>query len=151
QGIQHDYRQVFATLLQDWLGANNWVMEESMFQDYAKVPLVGPSYVVDPQCYYGGSVTITDAPFDTIKQLRVYPNPARSTTEIMFTAGENFPGQLSMHSMGGSVVYNSPVQVFSGDNQFYIEVNQMPPGMYFVRLENRLSGAAQVAKVSVVR
>ncbi len=151
QGIQHDYRQVFATLLQDWLGANNWVMEESMFQDYAKVPLVGPSYVVDPQCYYGGSVTITDAPFDTIKQLRVYPNPARSTTEIMFTAGENFPGQLSMHSMGGSVVYNSPVQVFSGDNQFYIEVNQMPPGMYFVRLENRLSGAALVAKVSVVR
>jgi uncharacterized protein (DUF1501 family) len=41
QGIQHDYRQVFGTLLQDWIGANNWVMQETMFEDYAKVPLVG--------------------------------------------------------------------------------------------------------------
>ena len=151
QNMQHDYRQVFATLLQDWLGANNWVMEETMFENYAKMPLVNPAFVVDPQCYYGGSVTITDAPFDTIKQLRVFPNPARSSAEVIFNAQEAFQGRLSVHSMGGSMVSNGAVRVFSGDNSFFVDVNNISPGMYFVRLEDTLTGKAHVAKLSVVR
>jgi uncharacterized protein (DUF1501 family) len=151
QGIQHDYRQVFGTLLQDWIGANNWVMQETMFEDYAKVPLVGSAYVVDPQCYYGGSVTVVDDLFDTGNKLGIYPNPARSTAEVVFDTQEAYRGRLSVHSLGGSLVSNQPVQVYPGDNRFYIEVLNMPPGTYFVRLENALTGVAKVAKLSVVR
>lgn len=151
QNNQHDYRQVFSTLLQDWLGANNWVIEETMFQNYAKMPLVAPAFAVDPQCYYGGSVTITDAPFDTIKQLRVFPNPAKSTAELIFNTPTGFPGRLSMHSMGGSTVSNHAVQVFAGENNFFVEVNNLPPGVYFVRLEDTLTGKANVVKLNVIR
>jgi len=151
QGIQHDYRQVFATLLQDWLGANNWVMEQTMFENYAKLPLVSPVYAANPECYYGGSVTITDSAFETLKQMRIFPNPARVTTEISFDTAESFAGRLSVHSMGGKLVSNRQVQVFSGENQFYFDVMNMPPGTYIIRLENLVTGLARVAKLSVIR
>jgi uncharacterized protein (DUF1501 family) len=38
--MQFDYRQVFGTLLQDWLGANPYVMEEAMFDGYSKMKLI---------------------------------------------------------------------------------------------------------------
>lgn len=151
QGIQHDYRQVFATLLQDWLGANNWVIEQTMFEDYAKLPLVSPVYSVSPECYYGGSVTITDTAFDIPNQLRLFPNPARVTTEISFQTSESFTGRLSVHSLGGKLVSSRQVQVFSGDNQFYFDVANMPAGAYLVRLENLGTGLGKVAKLSVIR
>ncbi len=151
KGVQNDYRQVFATLLQDWLGANNWVMQESMFEDYAKLSLVGAPFIVDPQCYYGGSLTITDTAFDVSQKLGIFPNPARHSAEVMFDAPAGFPGRLSVHSLSGSMVSAQTVQVYPGDNRFYIDVIGMPPGMYFVRLENALSGGAKVAKLSVVR
>ncbi len=151
QGVQHDYRQVFGTLLQDWIGANNWVMQETMFEDYAKVPLVGSSYVVDPQCYYGGSVTVVDDAFDTGNKINLFPNPARSTAEVSFQTQDTYRGRLSVHSIGGSLMSNENVQVYPGDNRFYIDVLNMPSGTYFVRLENALTGAAKVAKLSVIR
>jgi hypothetical protein len=150
QGIQNDYRQVFATLLQDWLGANNWVMSETMFEDYAKLALVGSAYLVDPQCYYGGAVTIVDTPPDVQKLMSIFPNPAQHTAEVMIQASETYRGRLTVHSMGGSLMSSNSIQVFAGDNRFYVDVLNMPTGAYVVRLENLLSGRANVAKLSVI-
>ncbi|MFN0016158.1 MAG: DUF1501 domain-containing protein [Saprospiraceae bacterium] len=151
QGTQHDYRQVFATLLQDWLGANDWVMQETLFDPYDKMSLVGSPYVVDPQCYYGGSVTVVDDAFDTGDKIAIFPNPARSTAEVGFQSRDSYRGRLSVHSIGGSLMSNDNVQIFVGDNRFYIDVHGMPSGTYIVRLENGLTGAARVAKLSVIR
>ncbi|TNE57176.1 MAG: DUF1501 domain-containing protein [Bacteroidetes bacterium] len=152
QGIQHDYRQIFATLLQDWLGANDWVLDQTMFEGFDKVPLVGLPYVVDPQCYYGGSITITDNYDDGMQQrLRVFPNPARRSAELFFESAEAYPARLSLHSMGGSLISNEAVQVFPGNNTFPIEVFDMPPGMYIARLEDIRTGSAMVTKISVAR
>lgn len=50
--LQHDYRDVFKTLLQDWLGAGDLILQESMFDAYTKVPsLINPAYVVTTDCY----------------------------------------------------------------------------------------------------
>ncbi|MBL7795979.1 MAG: DUF1501 domain-containing protein [Saprospiraceae bacterium] len=151
QGIQHDYRQVFATLLQDWLGANDWVLQETMFENFSKFPLVGSSYVVDPQCYYGGSVTIVDDVFADGQKMSLFPNPARFTTEVAFQSPDTYRGRLSVHSIGGSLMSNENVQVYPGENRFYVDVLGMPSGTYIVRLENTLTGVAKVAKLSVMR
>ncbi|MCC6460262.1 MAG: DUF1501 domain-containing protein [Saprospiraceae bacterium] len=151
KGVQNDYRQVFATLLQDWLGVNNYVIDQTMFEDFAKLPLVGASYLVDPQCYYGGSVTITDSVFNKPAALRAFPSPARHTTELVFTSKGNFPGRLSLHSLSGGLVSSENIQVFPGDNYYYLEVGSLPAGHYVARLENMLSGMAEVVKISVVR
>lgn len=151
QGMQHDYRQVFATLLQDWLGANNWAMTETMFEAYAKLSLVGSPFVVDPQCYYGGAVTIVDTPPDVQKLISIFPNPAQYSAEIMFQAPAAFQGRLTVHSLGGSLMSGHSVQVYAGENRFHVDVLHMPAGTYVVRLENLLTGQANLAKLSVMR
>ena len=51
---QSDYRSVFKTLLQDWLGADDVVLNDAQFGPFNKEPgLVSPSFTVDPSCYIG--------------------------------------------------------------------------------------------------
>ncbi len=148
--MQHDYRQVFATLLQDWLGANNFVLEQTMFQGYTKIPAVDPAAVVTPDCYIGGTVSVFD-PFARKRPLTVFPNPAVHTTEVSFQSNESFDARLSLHSLVGSLVSAKMVRVQSGSNFYLMDVASLPTGTYFVRLENKYSGKAEVVKLSVAR
>lgn len=56
--LQHDYRQVFGTLLQDWLGASEDGLTAAMMKAYTvqKLPLIKTSSVVEPSCYIGNEV-----------------------------------------------------------------------------------------------
>lgn len=150
QGMQHDYRQVFTTILQDWLGANDYVLEETLFDNYMKMPLINGNFAVDPSCYYGGTTIVNDTGFMR-SPLTVFPNPARFNTEITFSSEISFPARLTMHSMGGQVAYSGNVQVVNGDNLFYLDVTDKPAGAYFIRLENRETGRAEVARLMVVK
>ncbi len=50
--LQFDYRQMFRTLLQDWLGASDSVITEVKYDVHAHIPdLVETNIVVDPTCY----------------------------------------------------------------------------------------------------
>lgn len=50
--MQVDYRSVFKTLLQDWLGADDAVVNDAMVGAYSSVPnLINPTFKVDPSCY----------------------------------------------------------------------------------------------------
>ncbi len=51
--IQHDYRQVLTSVLQDWLGGNDTAITETKFDPFLpqKLPLIAPSHYVDPTCY----------------------------------------------------------------------------------------------------
>ncbi len=51
--IQHDYRQVFTTVLQDWLGSDDTAMGDTYFSPFLaqKLALVSPTHFVDPSCY----------------------------------------------------------------------------------------------------
>ncbi len=53
--IQHDYRQVYTTALQDWLGTDDAGLGEvdfSVFKDQ-KLPIIDEDQVVSPDCYIG--------------------------------------------------------------------------------------------------
>ena len=149
QGQQFDYRQVFTTLLQDWLGASNYVLEQTMFEGYAKMPMLAGAYVVSPDCYIG-----TTGIFDPVPEQRpmlLTPNPASSRTEVSFRSKQAYPARLTLHSLGGALISSHSVDIQSGINFFYLDLKQVPPGNYFVRLENKRSGAGEVVKLVVAR
>ncbi len=151
QGLQYDYRQVFATLLQDWLGADGYVMEQSMFDGYSKIGLVDSAFVVDPDCYFGGGTSGAWEAAQQVRPLQVFPNPASISVEVSMESQSGFPARLSLHSLGGSLVYVNTVQVGKGSNVYYLDVASLPAGTYFVRLENKNTGAAEVTKLTVAR
>lgn len=146
--MQYDYRQIFATILQDWLGANPFVMEQTMFEGYDKMKLVAREYRVDPDCQWGGAEIIVDQ----FRPMSLYPNPASLNTEVAYeNQGEMFDAYLSLHGLGGSLITARTEVVHPGFNAFYFDVSALPEGMYFVRLEDKRNGKAEVKKLSVVR
>ncbi|MCW5925028.1 MAG: DUF1501 domain-containing protein [Saprospiraceae bacterium] len=148
---QFDYRQVFATLLQDWLGASPFILEQTMFESYSKVFLVQKGYMVEPDCYYGDTTAIFDPFPKKWGPMSISPNPASFSVEITYQAEASFDAVLSLHSVGGSLVTASNQKILPGNNLFYLDVMSLPPGTYFARLQNKSTGKAEVAKVSVTR
>jgi uncharacterized protein (DUF1501 family) len=150
KGVQFDYRRIFTTLLQDWLGANNYVLDQTMFDGFTKMPLLDTPSIADPGCYIGG--TITDATeAAALRAFSVFPNPANIITSASLISDTAYDARLTLHSMGGSVVFSNTVRVEAGENYFDIDVFSLTSGTYFVRIENKNNGRAQVAKLNVVR
>lgn len=58
---QHDYRQVYTTVLQDWLGAGDDALTEAYFSPYIaqKLPLITSNQVVDPTCYLAAPLPVS--------------------------------------------------------------------------------------------
>lgn len=147
--MQFDYRQVFGTLLQDWLGANPYVMEEAMFDGYSKMKLIDREYRVDSGCQWGGAPVITDG----FKPVSVFPNPAVSVTEISVEnrSDRAYQAVISLHSLGGTLISSRTETVQPGANFYFMDVTSLPEGIYFARVQNRETGRADIAKVSVLR
>ena len=149
QGQQHDYRSVFTTLLQDWLGASNYALEQTNFDTFGKLALVGAPHIVSPDCYVGTTSIWDDAAGPTAPNMTLSPNPASTRSEVAFQSPRAFRARLSAYSMAGSLLHTQIVQVQPGTNYFYLEVRRWPAGTYVVRLEDVASGKAEVGRLSV--
>lgn len=150
QGLQYDYRQVFASLLQDWIGANNEALETAMFDGYAKTPVVSPAYIVPPDCYLNNNSVFAGAPHaPDSRRLTLYPNPASVVAEVTYRSEAHFEAMLSLHSLGGGLVSGIRVRVVPGDNLYHLDVLLLRSGNYFVRFEDLRTGRGEVAKLVV--
>lgn len=146
QGMQYDYRQVFTTLLQDWLGASNEVLTTTLFDGYMKLPVVDQDFVVSPDCYIGTTVNVWEGVAPQ-RAMLVSPNPASTRVEVSFEAYKAFEGRLTVHSLGGQVVQSMQIVLQPGKNRYFLDVRSWPAATYFIRLENRATGAAEVSKL----
>ena len=62
QGPQYDYRSVYKTLLQDWLGADSTVLEGTQVDPFDKIPdMINPDALVSQDCYLA---PLNSAPVD---------------------------------------------------------------------------------------
>ncbi len=147
QGQQFDYRQVFTTLLQDWLGASDYVLEQTMFEGYAKLPIVSSTYVVSPDCYIATSV-FEERPES--RPVQLFPNPAYHRVQVSFMCQYAGEALISLHSLGGSMLYARRVRVEAGMNFHHIDVSANPAGLYFIRVENLSNSRAEVVKLQVI-
>lgn len=151
KGVQFDYRQIFTTLLQDWLGASDYVLEQAMFDGYNKMSLIDSAAVVNPDCYIGGTSTSVLEGDSPTRSLKVFPNPASIIAEITYESAGEFDARLSLHSLGGSMIHAQQVRILPGLNYMDVPVFDLPAGVYFARLENRQNGRAEVVKLNVVK
>lgn len=72
--MQYDFRQVYASVLEQWLGASPSTNEQVFFRSFDSVPVIGES-------------NLTTLAYDEL--LKVYPNPVNGATNLEFaTNGE---------------------------------------------------------------
>jgi uncharacterized protein (DUF1501 family) len=98
--LQFDYRSVFASILQDFLGHGTAAMNAARMAAYTatKAPIISPSYVADPGCYINQIVLPV-----TLTTFRAYLQ-ANGTAEVIWqTVSENNCKEYIVeHSIDGS-------------------------------------------------
>ncbi|MEZ4826465.1 MAG: DUF1501 domain-containing protein [Bacteroidia bacterium] len=146
---QHDYRQVFATILQDWFGANYGTLDVVEFYDWSnkKLDLVNDNFIDNQGNVVNYVADITCDPTTDIQpppptsvepdlmsrfQFKTWPNPASETVNFSLKSDMMQPATLSVFTTTGRLVMEKEVRLFSGENTDSLDVSGLNPGTYVV-------------------
>lgn len=137
QTVQYDYRATFATIMQDFLGASNSIIDSTFLENTSNesfvnskiTDLIKENYTIPEDCY-SESLTI---PENKIDNWTVYPNPFRTSFFIIVKnhiGKTNFElrNQLSQIVLKGDLVFT--------DAKARINATMIPNGMYYLTLKN---------------
>ncbi|MDN3676466.1 DUF1501 domain-containing protein [Flavobacterium paronense] len=149
QTVQHDYRRVFSTILQDWFGASNPTLDLTFYDHTNNIGFTGNKITsliniqntVLPSCY-NDAVLSTDT-FNTKNELIVYPNPSAETVTVNSTANIN---SIAIYSIDGKQIglYRNPLT----SNTFTINVQSLSIGIYSFKI-NTVNG--DIGKKVIIR
>jgi uncharacterized protein (DUF1501 family) len=151
QGTQHDYRQVFATVLQDWIGASADVMQDTMFDGYQKLNLIDTAAIVDPGCYLPLQPSGIADLLKEKSAMRIFPNPAAYHAEVRYTGKHHADAALHVFSSDGRRVMSNYMALSAGESGQYLNVSSLTPGVYQVILDAPEVGVLEKGRLVVVR
>ncbi|MBC7606681.1 MAG: DUF1501 domain-containing protein [Burkholderiales bacterium] len=138
QTTQHDYRGVFSTVLQDWLGAKNEILDATLYDrtmdsGFAnkKIPnLINSTSLVPPFCYNGIPVN----PPKTVNTVMVYPNPCSDFISANAPA-DNPIYTISVISTAGTTInFCKNPQVSA---EMTIDIRHLALGFYYLKIETK--------------
>ena len=135
QTVQHDYRRVFSTILQDWLGANNATLDLSFYNyttnsGYANTKItnmIKSQNRVPPSCYNYKVLELDD--FEIKNEVVVYPNPS---SEIISVHSPNNINSITVYSIDGRSIQTYINPITSSD--FTIKVQNLSVGLYNLKV-----------------
>lgn len=135
QTVQHDYRRVFSTILQDWFGANNAILDLSFYNNTtnsgytnSKISnLIKSQNTVPTSCYNSKALGFDN--FEIRNEIVVYPNPS---TEIISVHSQNNINSITIYSLDGRsiITYTNPLT----SNEFIINVHNISVGLYTLKI-----------------
>jgi uncharacterized protein (DUF1501 family) len=135
QTVQHDYRRVFGTILQDWFGVNTTTLDLTFYNKTTKsgfanakiANMIKTQNVVQPSCYNTKALGIDN--FEIKDEVLVYPNP---TSEIVMIQSTNAINSVSIYAMDGRNIntYRNPLTT----NDYSIDVQNFAVGIYTLKV-----------------
>lgn len=132
--MQHDYRQVFSTLLSDFLGTHPGIIEDTEFTPFDgsnKLDLIQENHK---------SHTLGEEEIQIKAQaLRIAPNPVRDECLLSFSSAYWFRGAVEIYNVQGQMVNRLPIDVVSGQNNSSLNLAHLQSGIYILSLKNNLN------------
>ena len=135
--IQHDYRATFATIMQDFLGAPNSIIDSTFLENVTSESFVSSkisdliklNYIVPEDCY-SEALTI---PQNNIDNWTIYPNPFRTS---FFVIDRNQIGETNfeLRNQLSQIVLKGDLKFTNGKTS--INAAMLENGMYFLTLKN---------------
>ena len=133
--VQHDYRQVFATLMQDFLGAENAVVDNAFFDQtnnesfsVKKIQdIIKPSHYVDSTCYSLSNNTSNNETF-----WAAYPNPVYDKLFVN-PITNNSQVKYDIYNTNGGLIKSGKLDMQLG--YAAIDMVSLPHGLYVVTLQ----------------
>ena len=144
QSVQYDYRQTFATIMQDFLGSNDAVvdaafvgnMNSESFTDYKIPDLVKSEFLVPESCYDGSLST----PNQTLAEWSVYPNPFK-TDFFVKSENQHLKTSYELRNYLGQRVLSGDLEFVNGNAK--IQTNNLQNGLYILNLKNNIESHVQ--------
>ncbi|MBL7974835.1 MAG: DUF1501 domain-containing protein [Candidatus Kapabacteria bacterium] len=124
--MQHDFRQVYASVLAQWFGANTAELNASVLKDFQQIPIVKQS-----------STGVTDDVVNaTVLQLRNNPNPVNGVgTTIQYVLPESADVWLRVLDVNGRVITELVREYQSaGEHSIHFNADTVPSGTYFYEI-----------------
>ena len=79
--------------------------------------------------------------------LNLLPNPTNGNADLIFTAKENFKGEITVTNLLGEEILKNNLSFSAGANRTPINLENMPNGVYLLRLKSEnYSGALRLLK-----
>ncbi len=117
--MQTDFRQVYATLLADWLGEGQPVLTDVLSRDFTNLPI------------FKQVVTGVE---ELSASLRIYPNPAKDNVLLEADALSDTRTVQLLDATGRRL---SPTLHRLSSKTLGMTVNHLPNGVYFLNVETR--------------
>jgi uncharacterized protein (DUF1501 family) len=133
----HDFRQVYASVLQDWFGIEDW---QGILQDsFDILPIFKGATPTDEAIGQGSS-----DPF----QVTNYPNPVSTSTTIAFSSPGAFVTINLMDAQGRHILKIAEGQYPVGFHRIVFDRSSLNSGTYFYQV--KLNGIAVTKKMLVL-
>jgi uncharacterized protein (DUF1501 family) len=131
-----DFRQIYASILEQWFGANPAVLREVLFQDVSTMPIIKAGST-DPT-----SVS-ADAIAGALTLMPVVPNPVRDEARLRYSVADGNDARLDVFDALGFHVATVTGQLNDGVLEAPFVVRGLPSGTYIVRLSNGRTAVTQ--------
>lgn len=134
--MQFDFRNVYSTILTDWLGATKQEATTVLFNDFESLP------IFKVNC---NAILTSNSLTQNKVDFKVHPNP--TTDYVIFTfAGRNANTKISLYNAIGSVVKKVANRSFDGSKHaIKIDLHDLPKGTYFIHCQTK--GDTQTKKL----
>ena len=126
--MQYDFRNIYSTMLTDWLGATNTEANTVLFNDFDSLPILKEG------C--NGTLSDEDVFFEEFN-LNVYPNPTINEVNINFKGNNNII-KITLYNSIGAVIKNITNTVYTSQKHtLKVNLNSLPKGNYFIHYQSK--------------
>ena len=137
--MQHDYRQVYASIIGDFLGASSTTMIDTEFDDYDvnRLNLISSPILSNPYEKATNRISLT-----------ISPNPVENDLIIRFRSLEWLRGGVQVHDLQGRTVEDMTVNFSSGINQIPLNLSHLSKGLYVLKIVDDRNQTIATSKFS---
>jgi uncharacterized protein (DUF1501 family) len=126
--MQFDFRNIYSTILTDWLGATKQESKTVLFDEFDTLPLFKSG------C--SAALSTNDILFDKA-EINIYPNPTSGFINIKFF-GTNEVTKIMLYNAIGGVVKPITNKTYSStQHSLKIDISSLPRGNYFVHYQTQ--------------
>ena len=123
--LQHDYRQVFTSVVKDWFGAPDAAIEHVKFENFVANRV---DYVACKE------LSVTEL-FKENLWLKCYPNPTNSSIRISYVLKKETKVHIEVKDISGRIIGNIPdAPTVPGEHSLDFNLSRYANGTYFVTL-----------------
>lgn len=126
--IQYDFRQIYASLMEQWLGASSGDSSQILMNNFENVPIIGESII---------------SALEPGEQLKVYPNPLNGPTQVEFVANGEFVEVELVDLQGRRLQQLFSGQPSAGSHRFTWYPGKLKTGQYLVLVKGGDKQAVQ--------